>query len=97
MTTKRLGATAVIQENGSIAGIITDGDLRRMLFSGKDAKALVAKDIMGTNPKMIEDNELAVSAFNLMEKNSITQLLVVKGKKYVGMIHIHDILKEGII
>lgn len=97
MTTKRLGATAVLEDNGAIAGIITDGDLRRMLFSGKDTKALVAKDIMGTNPKMIEENELAVNAFSLMEKNSITQLLVVKNKKYRGMIHIHDILKEGII
>lgn len=97
MTTKRLGATVVLDNNEEIAGMITDGDLRRMLYSGEETKNLLAKDIMGKNPKTIEENELAAKAFNLMEQNSITQLIVVGNDKYKGMIHIHDILKEGII
>ncbi len=97
ITTKRLGATAVVSEKNTIRGIITDGDLRRMLYSGKDSKGLKAKDIMGVKPKIIQANELAVKAFNLMEQNSITQLIVVDEDEYIGMIHIHDILKEGIV
>lgn len=97
ITTKRLGATVVLSNTDEIKGIITDGDLRRMLFSGKDAKLMTAKDIMGSNPKLIQGNELAVSAFNLMEQNSITQLIVVDDDNYIGIVHIHDILKEGIV
>ncbi len=97
ITTKRLGATAVVSQSNAILGVITDGDLRRMLYSGKESKGLIAKDVMSINPKVIKANELAAKAFNLMEKNSITQLIVVSGEGYVGMIHIHDILKEGIV
>lgn len=97
MTAKRLGATVVLDKEDEISGVITDGDLRRMLHAGKEAADLCAKDIMGHKPKVIEANELAAKAFNLMEQNSITQLVVVENNKYVGMIHIHDILKEGIV
>jgi arabinose-5-phosphate isomerase len=96
MTSKRLGATAVLDEHGNAKGIITDGDLRRMLVAGKKAAELTAKDIMGTSPKTIESHELAANAFSIMEKNSITQLIVLKNGLYEGMIHIHDILREGI-
>jgi arabinose-5-phosphate isomerase len=97
MTSKRLGATAVINTKNELAGIITDGDLRRMLFSKKPLTNIVAADIMGKNPRTIDENELAVKAFQLMEQNNITQLVVVKNKLYSGIIHIHDILKEGIV
>ncbi|MBI9068403.1 MAG: KpsF/GutQ family sugar-phosphate isomerase [Salinivirgaceae bacterium] len=97
MTSKRLGATVVADSNDKIKGIITDGDLRRMLYSKKNVSALVAKDIMGFNPRTINESELAVKAFEIMESNNITQLIVVSDEKYVGMIHIHDILKEGIV
>jgi arabinose-5-phosphate isomerase len=97
MTTKRLGATAVVNTIGELSGIITDGDLRRMLISKRPIDELLAKDIMGKNPRTIDENQLAVQAFQVMEQNNITQLIVVNGTKYVGMIHIHDILKEGIV
>jgi arabinose-5-phosphate isomerase len=97
MTTKRLGGTAVVDKKGKLIGIITDGDLRRMLISKKPINELLAKDIMGENPRTIDESKLAVQAFQIMEQNNITQLVVVKGEKYVGMIHIHDILKEGIV
>ncbi|MFA6401830.1 MAG: KpsF/GutQ family sugar-phosphate isomerase [Salinivirgaceae bacterium] len=97
MTTKRLGATAVVNAIGELSGIITDGDLRRMLISKRPINELLAQDIMGKNPRTIDENQLAVQAFQVMEQNNITQLIVVNGTKYVGMIHIHDILKEGIV
>ncbi len=97
MTTKRLGATAVVNNIGELTGIITDGDLRRMLITKRPINELLAKDIMGKNPRTIDENQLAVQAFQVMEQNNITQLIVVNGTKYVGMIHIHDILKEGIV
>jgi len=97
MTSKRLGATAVLNAFGQLAGIITDGDLRRMLFSKKPLTHVTAADIMGKNPRTIEEKELAVKAFQLMEQNNITQLVVVKNNLYSGIIHIHDILKEGIV
>jgi len=94
---KMLGATAVI-ENDRIIGVITDGDLRRMLISGKDINQLVALDIMSNNPKKIAQNEMAVQALEIMEKNDITQLLVHdEENKYAGIVHIHDLTKEGII
>lgn len=97
MTSKRLGATAVVNPKGELAGIITDGDLRRMLFSKRPVNQLTAYDIMGKNPRTIEAGELAVKAFEMMEQNHITQLIVVNCNTYMGMIHIHDILKEGIV
>lgn len=97
MTSKRLGATAVLNVDGSVAGIITDGDLRRMLQKNDSVDNLTAKDIMSVNPKSIDKNELAIHAFNKMESHKITQLIVTKSDKYAGMIHLHDILKEGLV
>tara|TARA_R110001583_G_scaffold1775_1_gene13608 strand:- start:1913 stop:2878 length:966 start_codon:yes stop_codon:yes gene_type:complete len=92
---KRLGTTAVI-ENDKIVGIITDGDLRRMLKDTLDISNLTAKDIMGKNPKTISVDSMAAEALETMEKNNITQILVEDQSKYVGVVHLHDLLKEGI-
>ncbi len=97
MTKKRLGVTAVVTEEGNLAGIITDGDLRRMLEKNTDIEGFAAKDVMSFHPKTIQADELAVSALDLMRKNAITQLVVADGSKYLGIIHIHDLLKEGLI
>lgn len=97
ISSKRLGATAVLDTDGTLTGIITDGDLRRMLQKNSKIENLKAGDIMSANPKTVEDDELAINAFNLMEQNKITQLLVVRNGKYRGVIHIHDILREGIV
>jgi arabinose-5-phosphate isomerase len=97
MTTKRLGATAVQNENGEISGIITDGDLRRMMEKHDDTRKLNASMIMSPNPKTISPDEPAASALEKMRANSITQLLVMEEKEYLGVIHIHDILREGIL
>jgi len=97
MTSKRLGATAVLNPDNTVAGIITDGDLRRMLQKSESVDTLTAKDIMSANPKSIDKDELAVNAFNKMESHKITQLIVTEDNKYAGMIHLHDILKEGIV
>lgn len=97
ISSKRLGATAVVDEKGSLLGIITDGDLRRMLEKNTNLSEAKAIDIMTKNPKTISRNELAVKAFEKMEKNSITQLVVTDGDTYLGMIHLHDLLKEGIV
>jgi arabinose-5-phosphate isomerase len=96
ISSKRLGATAVI-DNNELIGIVTDGDLRRMLEKGLSIDQFTAKDIMTTNPKTIDVNTLVVDALSLMRKNNITQLLVVDGINYVGVIHLHDILREGIL
>ena len=97
MTSKRLGATAVVTEDNRVAGIITDGDLRRMLQKNEAVENITAKDIMTINPKLVDKNELAILAFNKMESYKITQLIVTENDKYAGMIHLHDILKEGIV
>ncbi len=91
----RAGAVAVMKKS-ELQGIITDGDIRRMLERDVDFLKLKAGDIMTRNPRTIESQALAVEAFHIMEQNSITQLVVVKGDKYKGIIHLHDILKEGI-
>lgn len=96
ISSKRLGATAVI-EKGKVAGIITDGDLRRMLEKGGELGKLKAKDIMSLRPKTIEPSTLVIDALGIMRKNNITQLLVVEKTSYKGVIHLHDILNEGII
>jgi arabinose-5-phosphate isomerase len=93
---KRLGVTAVV-ENNVLVGIITDGDLRRMLQNGGDINAIQAKDIMSSNPKNIDANQHVSKALSILEDNSITQLLVTNNNEYVGVIHLHDILKEGIV
>lgn len=96
ISSKRLGATAVIQ-NQVLVGVITDGDLRRMLEKHTDFKELKAADIMTAHPQTIQKNRLAVDALSIMKKNNITQLPVLAGEKYVGVVHLHDILKEGIL
>ena len=97
MTRKRLGATAVINKEEILQGIITDGDLRRMLEKNHLSDHILAKDIMTPDPKTIEPEELVVNALDLMRKHEITQIPVVKEKKYLGMIHLHDLIKEGFI
>ena len=97
ITKKRLGATAVLNKRKQLAGIITDGDLRRMLEKNVSLEKIIAKDIMSANPKTISQNELAVDALDLMRKKNISQLLVVDDKKYAGIIHLHDLVREGII
>ncbi|RUA26974.1 MAG: D-arabinose 5-phosphate isomerase [Bacteroidetes bacterium] len=96
ISSKRLGATAVIK-NGDLIGVVTDGDIRRMMQKYKDVDPLIASDIMTTNPLTIEKDQLAVSALKIMKEKNITQLLVTLNKKYFGVIHLHDILKEGIL
>lgn len=91
----RQGAAAVI-DGGNLVGIITDGDVRRMIENHQDFLTLRARDIMGGAPKTLEAEELAVRAFELMERNSISQVLVTREGAYVGIVHLHDILKEGI-
>jgi len=97
ISANRLGATVVLNVNGEIAGIITDGDVRRMVEKGVSANRLKARDIMSSNPKGIESEELAVNAFNMMEKNKITSLIVLEKGRYIGLVHIHDIIREGIV
>ncbi len=93
----RLGATVVLGRGEELLGIITDGDVRRMVEKGEPLGTLRAKDIMSSNPKVIERRELAVNAFRIMEKNKITSVVVLDEGKYVGLIHIHDVLREGIV
>lgn len=93
---KMLGVTAVV-ENEKIVGIITDGDLRRMLTKNEAFIHLTAKDIMSSNPKRIKDEAMAIEAMEVMEMNEISQLLVEHNGKYAGVVHIHDLVKEGII
>lgn len=95
MTHKRLGATVVMQDE-QLLGIITDGDLRRMLMKYPNIEQVKAAQIMTSNPKTIEAEALVVDALHKMRENSITQLPVVRDGKYLGIIHLHDILKEGI-
>jgi len=96
ISAKRFGATAVV-ENNKVIGIITDGDIRRMLSDNPKFEKLVAADIMNVNPKTIDINAMAIDALDLMENNNISQLIVVKDDLYIGIIHIHELLKEGII
>jgi len=97
ISAKRLGATAVVNANDDILGIITDGDLRRMLEKENASASLKAKDIMTVNAKSINADELAVEALDMMRKHDITQLAVVRDKKYLGIIHLHDLIREGLI
>ncbi|UWY28583.1 KpsF/GutQ family sugar-phosphate isomerase [Flavobacterium sp. TR2] len=93
---KRLGVTAVIEDN-KIIGIITDGDIRRMLNDVDSIADLTAKDIMSKNPKVVSSETMAVDALNILEDFSITQLIVADNGEYKGVLHLHDILKEGIV
>jgi arabinose-5-phosphate isomerase len=96
ISSKRLGATAVM-DGEELVGMITDGDLRRMIQSGKLFDQVNAGDIMSKNPKTIESESLVVHALEIMRANNITQLLVTDNGEYKGVIHLHDILKEGIL
>jgi len=97
ISSKRMGAAVVIDEKDNVLGIITDGDLRRMLEKPFDFNKVTAKDIMTKSPKNVSVDEMAINAFYLMEKHKITQLIVCKDNKYKGILHIHDILHEGIV
>ncbi|MBC6109297.1 SIS domain-containing protein [Pedobacter fastidiosus] len=93
----RLGAVAVIDAENRVIGVITDGDIRRMLENYSNIEHLKAEDIMGKNPKSIQYDALAVDALNLIKENNITQLLVLEQNTYFGIIHLHDLLNEGIV
>lgn len=97
MTSKRLGATAVVTENNKVAGIITDGDLRRMLEKNVLDAKLSANDILSQNPKQIEPEMLAIEALELMRKNDISQLIIARQNDYFGILHLHDLVREGIV
>lgn len=97
ITKKRLGCTAVISEQRNIVGIITDGDLRRMLEKDIPWNQYLAGDIMHPNPRIIAHDALAVDALDMMRKNNITQLLVTEQDIYTGIIHLHDLVREGLI
>ena len=96
ISARRLGATAVMR-NGEFVGIITDGDLRRMLQKNEDISGITAEEIMTPDPKTITAGSLVVEALSIMRKHNITQLPVFDNDQYVGVIHLHDILKEGIL
>lgn len=96
ISSKRLGVTAVL-DHGQLKGIITDGDLRRMLEKTIDFGKITANDIMNLSPKTVHPDTLVVNALSIMRKNNITQLLVTDKERYLGVLHLHDILKEGII
>jgi arabinose-5-phosphate isomerase len=96
ISSKRLGVTAVV-DNGKIIGIITDGDLRRMLEKNIDIQSITALDIMSKNPKTIDVKKMAVNALEIMRNNNITSILVTENERYTGVVHLHDLLKEGII
>jgi len=98
MTSKRLGATAVLDDAGKLCGVITDGDLRRMLSRGEDISKLHAKDIMNRNPKIIPSGTMAVQALETLQQYSISQLIVMdENDNYLGIIHLHDLIREGIV
>lgn len=96
ITQNRMGATAVIKE-GSIVGIVTDGDIRRMLQQRENLTGVTAEDIMSRHPKTIEYDQLAVNALDMMRRNSVSQLLVTENGQYKGVLHMHDLMREGII
>ncbi|MEL6639435.1 MAG: KpsF/GutQ family sugar-phosphate isomerase [Bacteroidota bacterium] len=97
ITSKRLGATAVVDENDGLLGIITDGDLRRMLERGEDTSRLRAAEIMSPQPKTIGPDALAVRGLATLREYSITQLVVADEARYLGMIHLHDLIREGLL
>jgi arabinose-5-phosphate isomerase len=98
MTSNRLGATAVINERSSLVGIITDGDLRRMLNKHENFTHIFAKDIMNPSPTVVQTDDYAVHALRIMQEKNITQLVVVKQDyQLLGFVHLHDLLKEGLV
>ena len=97
ITQKRLGLTAVLNQEGLLQGIITDGDLRRMLEKSSSIDQITAADILTQNPKTIAPETLAVEALDLMRNNDISALLVVEDQRYLGVLHLHDLVREGIV
>ncbi len=97
ITQKRLGLTAVLNQEGQLQGIITDGDLRRMLEKSSSIDQISAADILSPNPKTITPETLAVEALEIMRKNDISALLVVEDQRYLGVLHLHDLVREGIV
>lgn len=97
ITQKRLGMTAVLNQADELVGIITDGDLRRMLEKSNNINQITAADILSPNPKTIDPETLAVEALDLMRKNDISALLVVENQRYLGVLHLHDLVREGIV
>ena len=93
----RLGVTAVTGEDGALIGIVTDGDIRRMLQKSDSISHILARDIMTQNPKTIHPSEMAVNALDIMRKAEITQLVVAENDAYLGILHLHDLVKEGLI
>lgn len=97
MTAKRLGATAVVNEDGSLYGVITDGDLRRMLERRQPIAGVKAGDICTRQPKTIEPDALAMQALDVLRQHDITHLVVISNNQYLGILHLHDLVKEGLI
>ncbi|HJU45134.1 MAG TPA: KpsF/GutQ family sugar-phosphate isomerase [Chitinophagaceae bacterium] len=93
----RLGVTAVVNEQNEVLGVITDGDLRRMLEKNENLTGITAEKIMTADPKTIEADSLAVNALNILRQYDITQLVVTSGKQYLGVLHLHDLVREGLI
>jgi arabinose-5-phosphate isomerase len=94
---QRLGATAVIDEAGNLAGVITDGDIRRMLEHRTEISGIQASDIMTAHPRTVEVDLLAVRLVSLMQEWKISQIIVTDAGKYMGMVHIHDLNREGLL
>jgi arabinose-5-phosphate isomerase len=97
MTSKRLGAVVVLDTYNKVCGIITDGDLRRLLMKDIDLKTVKAQDVMSPYPQTIEPDALAVEALKILREKSISQLVVLDGDVYVGMVHLHDLVREGLL
>ena len=97
ISAKRLGATAVVDARQKLLGVITDGDLRRMLEKNISIEKITASSVMTRKPQWIKPDALAVEALDMMRKKSITQLLVADKGKYLGFIHLHDLIREGLI
>jgi len=97
ISNKRLGVTAVTDDNNKIIGIITDGDLRRMLAETTDINTLKASDIMSASPKTLTSDAMAVEAKELLEENNISQVLIQDNNQFSGVVHLHDLIKEGIL
>ncbi len=96
ISSNRLGATGVL-EKGKLVGVITDGDLRRMLINRKSIEGIKARDVMNANPKQVAKDTMAVDALNLMKQYNISQLLVTDKGRFAGFVHLHDLVKEGIL
>lgn len=97
ITSNRLGATAVIDDNNFVKGIITDGDLRRMLEKNISIENIIAGDIYSNHPKSTQPETLAIEALEMMRKNNISQLIIEKNNLYIGILHLHDLIREGIV